>query len=433
MTIAKTLVDSIVRPGLFRDAGLYTVFNAVAATFPFLVALALTRLVAPADYGLYGIVLVAVSLATPLTSMGLENAIGRRFVDRTEIDFPRYVSTAVLLTLAFAVGAYGAAKIAQDFLAELFPLPSAWFWAWIAIAWSQVVLTTVLSLLQMEQRPVEYGVWRIARAGGVQIAIGATAAVGFVTWQALVTSLAVANIALTFSCLIWLRKRGYGVLRVSVRDALSALRYGTPLLPHMLSASILLATGPFFLAAMKGVEAVGIYTVGLTLSQAMAMIGGALNRAWTPWYYRQMKAGGIDARHAIAKSGAIFAGGMGIAGLSIALIGWLVFPWFVGTDYTSAALVFVWLVGAWTAHNLLGLASSYLYYTHRTGWISGISTVTILINLSLTPILIDAYGPVGAALAVCIAYIAALTLGIIVAGFFAATRTAINTPKAHVP
>ncbi len=426
MTIVKTIFKSITRPSLHRDAGLYTAFNAAAALFPFFVTLILTRLVLPADYGLYGIVLVAVTLVTPLVSMGVETAIGRRFVDRTDIDFPRYVSTAVLISFAFAIGAFVVAHIAQDYLFELFPLPSPWLWAWIVVAWSQVLLTTVLTLLQMEQKPVEYGFWRVARAGGIQVVIGVTAVMGLVTWQALVMSLAIANIALTLSCLVWLRNRGYGVVRFSLHDARAALRYGAPLLPHMLSASILLAAGPFFLAAMKGVEAAGIYTVGLTLSQVMTMIGGALNRAWTPWYYQKMKTNGTNSRYAIARGGTAFISCMLLAGTGLALIGWLVFPWIVGADYTTAALIFVWLVGAWTAHNILGLVSSYLYYTHRTGWISGISIVAISVNLSLTPIFIRTYGSAGAAAAVCIAYVTALALGILVTGFFATT---LSTPE----
>ncbi len=431
MIVAKALINSIARSGLSRDASLYTIFNAAAALFPFLVALILTRLVSPTDYGLYGILLVAVSIVTPLISMGLETAVGRRFVNSNEIDFPRYISTAVLLTFAFAVSVYAGAYIARDLLSEFLPLPSAWFWAWIAVAWSQVMLTTVLTLLQMEHKPVEYGIWRVARAGGVQIAIGITAAAGFVTWQALVVSLALANIVLTGSCLVWLRRRGYGVVRFSGHDARAALRYGAPLLPHMVSGSILLSAGPFFLAAMKGVEIVGIYSVGLTLSQVMAMIGGALNRAWVPWFYQQMKVGGTDVRLKIARAGVAFIAVMLLSGAALALAGWLAFPWIVGERYTSAGLIFVWLVGAWTAHNIFGVVSSYLYYTYRTGWISAISAACILINLALTPILITAYGAVGAAAAVCITYLTALTLGIICTLFFTVGKTKADISDAR--
>lgn len=396
--------------GLVKDAGVYALFNAAAALFPFLVTLLLTRLIVPADYGLYGLILVAVTLAAPLIGLGMENAVGRRFVERTETDFPRYVSTAVVLTALSAAGVYLLSLLVRAPLSAIFPVPSAWFWAWAVAAWSQVVLTIVLTVLQMEQRPADYGKWRVLRAGGVQVLIAGIALSGYVTWQALVLGLALANAALAGVCLRWLWQRGYLTAAFSRTDANAVLTYGIPLVPHMLATALLLAIGPFLLANMKGSEAVGVFTVGLTLSQVMSMLGGAVNRAWTPWFFRRMKEGGAESRLAILRGGGALALALALAGASLAVIGWIALPPIVGGAYQSAAGVFVWLVGAWTVHNILGLVSAYFYFTHRTAWISAITLAAVAINASLSPRLIETGGAAGAAQAVCLSYVIALVL-----------------------
>jgi len=419
------MLARLMRPGLLRDAGLYTVFNAAAALFPLLVVPLLTRLVAPADYGIYGVVIVASTLAMPLISMGLETAIGRRFVDRAGGDFPRYVSTALAVTVGLAVAVYAIAFLARAPLTEIFPLPASWFWAWIAIAWSQVVLLIVLTLLQMEQRPTEYGSWRVGRAGAVQVLAAAVALIGFTSWQALVSSMAAANLILTLSCITWFMRRGYGVARFSRADAGDALRYGAPLIPHMLTSAVLVAAAPFFVANLVGLDAVGVYTVGAQIGQVMFMIASSLSKAWVPWFYERMKAGTPEAVRAIMKAGIGLSAGLIATGVAVALAGALVLPLLLGDAYDGAVPVFVWSVAAWTAHGLYGLVSAYLFYTERTAWISAASVVTVVVNIIANPILIGLHGMVGAAEATCLAYAVTLLLGIGLTAGFSKRRAAL--------
>ncbi len=414
----SSLADRLMRPGLLRDAGVYAAFNGAAALFPLVVVPLLTRVVTPEDYGIYGIVLVTVTFVMPIIGAGLETAVGRRFVDRGESDFPRYVTTAIATVTVLALLVYGLALLSHSALETVFPLPASWYGAWVAIAWSQILLGIVLSLLQMEQKPVEYGTWRVGRASVVQLLAAVTAIAGFRDWRALVLSITLANLALTVSCIAWLRRRKYVVARTSGADAADALRYGAPLIPHMLGSAVLVAAAPFFVTNLVSLEAVGIYTVGAQLGQVMFMIASSVNRAWVPWYYARMKENTPAARRAVTKAGAgLSAGLIGIAVVG-SVVGALLIPWVVGEAYRAAVPVFLWSVAAWTVHGLYGVVSASLFYTGRTAWISVASLLTISACVILNPILIAAYGMVGAAAATCLAYTVTLAAGTAMAVIF---------------
>jgi O-antigen/teichoic acid export membrane protein len=389
---------------VLREAGLYIVINGIASLFPLVVLPAVTRTVAPADYGTYSIFLVGVTMLMPLVGLGMETAAGRRYVDRDSIDYPAYIATALAMTVVLSGAVYGLLILAAPALTAVTPIPIMWFWAWVLVAAAQTVSGLVLVMNQMANRPGAFGWWRIGRAAAVNGLMLVFVLAGLTGWADLIVVLVAAHGAVAVLGLIWLWRVRLVAVRLRLGHLTHLVAFGAPLIPHMIGAALITATDRILLANLIDEGAAGIYTVGYQMGQAIFLLSQSVNRAWTPWFYRQMS----DGSHAAARQSVItgywVAGGYIGAGLAYAAVGWFALPVLFGPVYATSTGVFVWIVAAFVAQGLWALVASYLYYREATGWISISSFGAAVLNVGFSYLLIQANGMIGAAQGTFAAY-----------------------------
>lgn len=405
---------------LLRDAGLYVLINGVASLFPLIVLPVLTRVVSPADYGVYAIFLVGVNLLMPLIGLGMETAAGRKYVDKDSFDYPGYIATSLCLTVVLAVLVYGILIGIAPALTRVTPIPTSWFWAWIGVAWSQTIVGLVLVLHQMANRPAGFGAWRIGRAFVLNGLLLIFVLLGLSDWSELVTALVLAHGAAALAGLIWLwrgRLIGRGTSALHLRHV---VRYGAPLVPHMIGAALVTATDRVLLVNLIDEAAAGIYTVGYQVGQVMFLFAQSVTRAWTPWFYGKLKDGSDTALRSAMTTGYMISLLFVIAGIGFAGVGWFALPWLFGDIYAASSLVFIWIVAAFVAQGLWSLTASYLYYSEDTAWISASSAGAAVLNVGFTYMLIQSNGLVGAAQGTFAAYATGL--------FFIVIMTARQAP-----
>ena len=403
------LIQGLKKVPLVGEASLYVAINAFASLFPLLVVPVITRTVSPADYGIYAIFLVGVNLLMPLVGLGFETAAGRRYVDRNETDYPAYIATGLGLTVCLSALVYAALIGLAPSLEAVIPVTGSWFWAWVLVAWAQTIFGLILVLHQMANRPALFGAWRIGRALVLNGLLLVFILSGLAGWTDLVAVQVVTHSGVALCGLVWLWRSKRAALRVARVHFFHIVRYGAPLVPHMIGAALVTATDRILLVNLIDEAAAGIYTIGYQVGQVMFLTSQSVNRAWTPWFYARLKDGSNGALRLAMKAGYAVAGTYVMAGLGFAVVGWFALPWIFGEAYIAATPIFVWIVAAFIAQGLWGLTASYLYYSEATGWISASSAATAVFNVGLTYVLIQTNGLIGAAQATFIAY----TLGFI--------------------
>lgn len=399
---------------LLRDAGLYVLVNGIASLFPLLALPVITRVVSPTDYGIYAVFLVGVNLLMPLVGLGMETAAGRKYVDKDSFDYPGYIATSLGLTVALALLAYGLLITLAPTLTKVVPIPTSWFWAWISVAWSQTIFGLILVLHQMANRPAGFGTWRIGRAFVLNGLLLTFVLLGLSGWTDLITVLILAHGGGAVAGLIWLWRR-----QLIGRDARTLhlqhiVKYGAPLVPHMIGAALVTATDRILLVNLLDEAAAGIYTVGYQVGQVMFLFAQSITRAWTPWFYEKLKDGSAVALRTSITTGYMVALLFIIAGVGFAGVGWFALPLIFGDVYSASSQVFVWIVAAFVVQGLWSLTASYLYYSEDTAWISASSVGAALLNVGFTYLLIQSNGIVGAAQGTFSAYAIGMLVVIVV-------------------
>lgn len=272
------------------------------------------------------------------------------------------------------------------------------------VAAAQTVSGLVLVMNQMANRPGSFGLWRIGRAAAVNGLMLAFVLGGLTGWADLIIVLVAAHGAIAVLGLLWLWRSRLVACRVRGAHLLHLVKFGAPLVPHMVGAALITATDRVLLANLIDAGAAGIYTVGYQMGQAIFLLSQSVNRAWTPWFYRQMTDGSDAAARQSVIAGYWVAGGYVAAGLLYAVVGWFALPVIFGPVYATSTSVFVWIVAAFVAQGLWALVASFLYFREATGWISVSSFGAAVLNVGFSYLLIQANGMTGAAQGTFAAY-----------------------------
>lgn len=398
-----------------RNMGLYVLVNGAAAGISFLMLPIFTRFLSSEDYGLYAIALAVAAILFPIASLGLPNTIARDYVDRNEIDFPRLVTTCLLLCggafVAIVVAIAIADRLIPDLLVRLLGgLNDRLLPAIYAMVAAQIALTIGLTLLQMEERAVAYGAVRVGYAAAFAIA-GTFAVLPLAGGgSGLILAKASVDFAIFLGLILWMVQRKYIVLRASVVDARRALAYGLPLIPHMVATGLIGAIDRFLLANMVDVGAAGVYMVGYQIAMILSLIVNSMNQAWLPWFFRQMKEDSENSRRRVVLATYLLA--FGIAGLAalFALALPLIVRTMIGPGFQDALFVAPWIIVAFFFLGLYTLACCHLFYVGRTGWLATATSIAAVSNVLFSWLLINLNGVVGAAQGMAMAWLLAAIL-----------------------
>jgi O-antigen/teichoic acid export membrane protein len=373
----------------------YAGTSAVATAIPVLLLPLLTRILSPEDYGLVGMFLIYVNIATALVGLGLNGALSVRYFQQ-KFNFATYVTACLQLTGLLWVGMSGLYLLLSGLLAPLLKMPGPWMLLAITAAAGNAVLMLRLAIWQAERRPLPFGLTRIAQAGvdvGVSLLLVLALWQG---WQGRATAIAAALILIGAVAGVSLWRGGYvlrGFDRAATRDA---LRFGLPLMPHLLGGMAISFADRFLVSNLLGAETLGIYMVAAQIGLILNLIIVSVNRAFAPWLMRLLVQGNLATNRRIVQVSYLYMGAIAIfVGLTMTasplLIRLLAAPEFHGAQ---AVLPWVVLGTGFTAFYYT--VTNYLFYANRTGWLSAGTVASAILSLCLSVLLIQANGMVGA-------------------------------------
>ena len=72
------------------------------------------------------------------------------------------------------------------------------------------------------------------------------------------------------------------------------LKFSIPLLPHYLSMTLILRIGEITIGRTQGTDALGKYSVALSVGMALTMVTNGLLSALSPWILRKLREGNVD-------------------------------------------------------------------------------------------------------------------------------------------
>jgi len=249
-----------------------------------------TAYLTPADYGVVSVLTLATFFLAPVFALGIPSAIGLFYYDDADPTArSRIITTAVtVLAVSGSILVLAGAATAPWLVGILFPgatgardLPLLLVLS-IATAATANVTQPLLLQLQLERRARTFVLLTVASTLmtiGLSVAavVGLGAGVLGLVAASFVGQLIGAGLALV------LTSRG-ARLSFDWSVARRLLRIGIPLIPSFLFVFVILQANRYLIQVERGLDDVGIYTIGFNLGFAISIVVSGFTSAWFPFF-----------------------------------------------------------------------------------------------------------------------------------------------------
>ena len=405
---------------MLRSASIYVFAELTRKGLGFAMLPVLTRLLSPAEFGIYGTMMTMRGFLAQLLPLGLSVAVQRQYFhfQKDLPGFQRYFTSNCLFLAASA----GALCLALTFCGP-------WLWDFIGgdrvsfspyvplVIWTSFVgLSTavVCPMLVSMERPTAASVLDVGRVA-LQWAI---VLVVLALFQNGVLGCLIGEFsaALIFAGFAAWYSREFFVGAFSSADVKRALRFGLPLLPTMIFGWVLSISDRFFLLKFTSLDETGHYSLAASLAASVGLLIAGAQKAFFPWICTNLKSPSPDSIRKFELwtfvGMAVGCGGVvtGVA-LGTEMFAIIAPSSFAGASEYWPPLLVSCLVVAASAQ-----ASNFLYLEERTRVFPFIYGAGALSNVGLNALLIPKYGAVAAA------YTTLASFLIVSVGFFVVSR-----------
>jgi O-antigen/teichoic acid export membrane protein len=185
-------------------------------------------------------------------------------------------------------------------------------------------------------------------------------------------------------------------------DIVSGLRMGLRGQPGNLASVLFYRFDVFLVSFFLGPAQVGLYALGVVISEALWQIPSAMAAALFPRTARTLDNGAAEFTCLIIRQ--VFAIAC-ISGIALALISPVAVPILFGERFRPSVPVIWWLVPGTIALSLAKVASPYLTVRYKSGYSTVFAFIALGVSVPLDLVLIPRMGIQGAALASSAAYL----------------------------
>ncbi|QKJ87769.1 polysaccharide biosynthesis protein [Paramixta manurensis] len=389
---------------LFKNSSIYLSSNILNALVPFLLLPVLTHHLSPDDYGQIAMFQTLVSGLAALTGLNTVGAANRRFYDKlTTETLAEYNGACIHILLLSSLGLFFIAAILSSPLSNLLHIPESWIYFAIAISAGTFIIQLRLGQWQIREQAVKYGIMQVSQSILLfvltiflllwlkQGAFSRVNALGIATFIYVLISI----ITLYHSNLIRVTRFHYN----NIKDA---LKFGVPLIPHIVGIFFLSAIDRILINKQLGVGEAGIYMLGVQLSLGMIVVFDAINKALIPWLYKILAANDTAQIMRMVRFTYLYFVIVGFLGILAFWIGPLVVKLVAGPAYLRATSVIGWLCLGQAFTGMYLMVTNYLFYARQTGRLSLVTVSCGIFNIILLLYMMHIKGIVGVAMAFAI-------------------------------
>ncbi len=393
---------------LLSHAGIYLIARGLPGLIAFLAIPAFTRLLDPADYGRYALVLATANLLNALLFQWLRLSLVRYLP--TYKDEPAKLKSTML-------AANGVLVLAMGLVAGvLYCVPAMGIWhrmilpCWVLMV-AQAAFEMCCEYSRSALQPWRYMMMQLLRATA-SVVLGVGLVLIGMRWAGPLTGLAMGMLL----PVAWVYRHDWSDARWTI-DPQTLKRialYGLPLSLTVALTIVISTSDRFLIAGFMGEDAAGLYSVAVDFtSQTLTMLLMAVYMAAFPLAVRAFEHRGREAAQEQMKTNASLLMGIGIP-CTIALI--VLAPnmahCLMGPKYRATAAHIIPLVAVGTF--LAGMKACHFdtafQFAHRTIYQVWIVLFAAVLNVGLNLVAIPKLGINGAAMASAIAYLISIGL-----------------------
>lgn len=346
-----------------------------------------TRLLTPAEYGLFSVFTSWLGIVTVIVTLNLFGGLYMQGLVKFDNKRRQYSSAMQGLCLTLVVVWAVVYLMFRNFWNELFSLTTVQMTAMLVMVWT----SSAFSFWATEQR-VDYKYLKLV-AITLLVAVAKPALGVFLVLHAedKVTAriLGLAVVELAIYTWLFFAQMLRGRQFCSRHIWKYALMFNLPLVPHYLSGAILNTSDRIMIEKMVSASAAGIYSLAYSVSLIMTLFNTSMLQTIEPWLYKKIKARDIGSIAHVAYPAFII-----IAGVNVALMACApeVVAIFAPKEYYDA----IWIIPPVAMSSYFMFAYTFFavfeFYYEKTHLIATATMAGAVLKLLLNYLLIGVFG-----------------------------------------
>lgn len=378
----------------------YTFANMLLKGCLFLTLPVFTRLLSPVDFGIYNTYMAYEGLGTAVLGLGLYGTVKNAKLDYKE-QFPQYLSSVLFLSLIFLFLVAALVNVFWDIISFCIDFDRFVTNCLILQSYASFLIFFFGAKLNIEFKYRSYVIISAFNVlGNIALSLFLICFV-FPNERYLARILGSAFplwLIGAFICFSILKnsrvlyRRNYWVYALSI---------GLPLVPHVVSQSLLSQFDRIMISKMVGDGESGIYSYIYTICTITFVISQSLDNAWTPWVYMKMQDNNLFEIKRVGRKYVLF---FAVLSLSFICLMPEITKIIAGGEYWGAVDLLVPLTLANFFVFLYMLPVGIEYYNKKTKFISFGTVSSALLNLGLNYVGIYFWGYKIAAYTTLISY-----------------------------
>jgi O-antigen/teichoic acid export membrane protein len=406
---------------------IYVLGSVLTTGVPFLLLPVLLRKLSPAEYGLVAIYQVLQLFCTLFIGLNFEAGLACELASCSTELARKYVSTALASS---ACTSFAIALCASLFLwriSSISQFPQEWFWAVLASAWAQQMVMIACTVAQMLGKPARYTTFRVAAAlTEISTSLVLVCILSY-GWRGRVIGSVMGWSVGALIGVGWLMREGLAGFRLDIECLKRLARVGVPAVPHALAGYCWGWGDRLVLSQLLSLREVGIYAVASQAAAAMNVLSTSVHLAWLPWLYRRL-APDQDRRSSIGSRVLALQAAWLLGAILYGLVLTGVFRFGPVGGYRQASGPAMLLALGWGTNAMYKIASGFVFYARRTGWLSVSTILSASCSLLLMKILVPIFGMNGAAIGFLVGSLMMLGMSSILAHRFYPREYPVGLP-----
>jgi O-antigen/teichoic acid export membrane protein len=388
---------------MIRNSIIFTFLELVNKAVPFLLLPILTRYLSPDDYGVIASFTALVSFLGIFIGLSAHGAIDANYFKLKKEQVGIYIFNVLIVLLFITVIALVTIIIYNDLIMNKLNIPLEWQIVSIFVAVSQFITIINLSLWIIEQKPVPYGMYQLFQTIFIT-SVSIVLVVGFsFDWSGNLLAISIGSLLSAFISLIFLKQKGYLIIKVNKEYLNDFLKFGIPMVPHQVSGWIRSQADKVIVVSTLGTAMAGLFVVGQQVGMVMSIFMSSLNKALYPFLYKKLnqKMTDIDKRN-IVKTTYFIGFLIIIAALTLIILTEIIYPYLFNATFQNALLVTQLMIIGYLFEGLYYLIVNYLFYFKQTAKLAKVTFSISMVHICISILLVNLYGIVGAAYALII-------------------------------
>lgn len=387
------------RPSLFSLASIYLVSNLFNAAIPFILLPILTRAISPAEYGKVAMFQTTVAGLAAFVGLSVHGAAVRKYYDDND-SLPDFIGSCVQLLFCTMIIATILIFIFSTRLQEFIGIDITWIYIAIIVSASDFLIQLRLGQWQVRDKAINFGLLQILRSiANLSISLLLVLAFSYGAEGRMIGISIATTLFAGISIYSLSRSNLVNLFHVRVNYLIEAMKFGLPLVPHVLGAFFLTAVDRVVINEYLGESSVGLYMVAFQLCMGLGIIFDSFNRAYSPWLYQNLIKKSTATDEIIVKNTYKYF----LLLCSTIPIGFVIAPHMLliiaGEKYSSTADILIWLIAGQIFNGMYLMVTNYIFFSKKTGLLSCVTLSCGLFNLLLLYKLVPVYGIKGAAVA----------------------------------